>query len=651
MKSKISFFNKTIFKKNVTLYWPIWVLYTVFLVFVQPVMFWSSCYYSKYYDAYTYQDKLEDLIEVIYFDFHVYIIAFVALASGMALFHYLYNHKSANMIHAFPVDRIQLFGTNVISEFAFLAVPQTISCLLLAIVALCNGVMEVHYVAYWWLLALGTDIVAIAVVTFCAMFTGHLMALPVYAIVMNYFSYLVYYLVYVVVTIFGFGMNDLGRATERTVALFSPTECFLYNVGLCEEFDPITRECTGVLVYGVEVLAVYLVVAVILFAAAFVTYKKRHIEQAGEFITVGWVKPIFRFGIALAGGVLGGILMREFLWSIGIGCNMTLFVLFLVLFGGACFFIADMFIHKSFRVFKKKNWMHCGICMAAIVVTFFGILGIGKQYENYQPELAEIETAYVDWGYEIKFEGEEAAEILALHKVILENKEVCLAAKVEFGYWDYEYVRIGYQLKNGDYIRRGYELPKGYEEIDTILTQVAAMETNPDNYLDYVFVDNYEKIVLFNGGWFEAQFIEDHFVDAEGDTIYNYNTVNFSPEQAKAFYDAIVADAKAGTLMKYNVYSQWMKEDMAASTWRGAEASIMIEFQNPNTENDTHLVLEEYSYTYPGGAYVEEYVDAENWYSAHLNFGPDCENIVSKLIEFGMIESVDDIYWGESLEE
>ena len=78
MKSKISFFNKTIFKKNVTLYWPIWVLYTVFLVFVQPVMFWSSCYYSKYYDEYTYQDKLEDLIEVIYFDFHVYIIAFVA---------------------------------------------------------------------------------------------------------------------------------------------------------------------------------------------------------------------------------------------------------------------------------------------------------------------------------------------------------------------------------------------------------------------------------------------------------------------------------------------------------------------------------------------------------------------------------------------
>ena len=129
MKSKRSFFNKTIFLKNVTLYWPIWGLYTIFLVFVQPLTFWSRCYYSKFYDKYTYQDKLEDLIEVIYLDVHVYFIALMALASGMALFHYLYHQKSANMIHAFPIDRVQLFGTNVLSGISFLAVPQTISSL------------------------------------------------------------------------------------------------------------------------------------------------------------------------------------------------------------------------------------------------------------------------------------------------------------------------------------------------------------------------------------------------------------------------------------------------------------------------------------------------------------------------------------------
>lgn len=658
MKSKKSFFNKTIFKKNATLYWPIWVLYTLLLLFTQPVIFWSSCYYARYYDMYTYQDKLEDLIEVIYLDMHVYIIAFAALASGMALFHYLYNHKSASMIHAFPVDRTQLFGTNVLSGVAFLAVPQTISCLLLAIVAVCNGIHEIYYVVYWWLLALGTDIVAFAVVTFCAMFTGHLMALPVYTIIVNYFSYLVYYLIYVTVTIFGFGINELGRKTEQIVELLSPTECFLQNIGLVEQWDPVTRECTGAEVYGVEVLAIYLVVAVVLYAAAFITYKKRHIEQAGEFITVGWVKPVFRYGIALAGGFVGSILMREFLRGIGIGCNMVMFVILLVLIGSVCFFIADMFLHKSFRVFKKRNWMHCGICLTAVVVTFFGILAIGKQYEDYQPELAEIESAYVDWGYDINFKDEEAAAVLALHKEILANKDTCMAALEKTGNVEYEYVRIGYQLKDGDYIRRSYQLPNGYEKIDAVLTQIAELEMDVDNYLDYAFVENYENIEVFHEGYFEASFIDDSFVNGEGDTVYNYRTINLSSEQAKELYDAVIADAKAGTLMKYNIRS-WrteidMKEMAAASTWKYSEAYLMIQFENPNLKKEAQIGSNQNSSVYNGALvqeYVQEHVDTENWYSAHLNVGPDCENIVNKLIAFGIIESVDDIWWGEISEE
>ncbi len=646
MKSKISFFNKTIFKKNMILYWPIWVVYTILLIFAQPIMFWSSCYYAKYYDKYTYVDKLEDFIDVLYLDSHVYFIALVALVSGMALFYYLYNHKSANMMHAFPVDRTQLFGTNVISGLTFLVVPQTISCLLLMIVALCNGVAEVHYVAYWWLLAVGTDFVAFAFVTFCAMFTGHLIALSVYAVIVNCFSYFIYYLIRITITVFGFGISDFGSKTLKFVALFSPTECLINNVGMCKNYDPVTRVCTGTLVYGVEVLVIYLVVAVLLYVAAFVTYKKRHVEQAGEFITVGWVKPIFRYGIALAGGFVGSILMREFLSSIGIGCNRIVFIILLVLLSAICFFVADMLIHKSFRVFKKKNWLHCGICMVAIVITFFGMLGIGKQYEDYQPKMAEIEYAYVDWGFEIKLEGEEAETILALHQEILDMKNICMEYEEKGGNKSYEYVRIGYVLKDGETIRRSYSLPNEYVQSHQILTQIADLETDVDNYLDYAFVQNYEKIENFGDGWFEARFLESAFVDSEGNTNYNSETKNFSAEQTKEMFDAVVADAKAGTLMKYNVHSQWMKEESAAS-YTSTQAYLLIQFKDPNSE-DSKLLLEEYSYTYPNGVQVEQSAEnAETWFSTHLIFGPDCENIVSKLIKFGFIESVDDIYWGE----
>lgn len=42
MKSKISCFNKTIFKKNVTHFWPIWLVYMGYLVFALPVNLWLN---------------------------------------------------------------------------------------------------------------------------------------------------------------------------------------------------------------------------------------------------------------------------------------------------------------------------------------------------------------------------------------------------------------------------------------------------------------------------------------------------------------------------------------------------------------------------------------------------------------------------------
>lgn len=41
MKSKTSFFNRTVFKKNVTLYWPIWVCYLLYGMVKVPGQLWS----------------------------------------------------------------------------------------------------------------------------------------------------------------------------------------------------------------------------------------------------------------------------------------------------------------------------------------------------------------------------------------------------------------------------------------------------------------------------------------------------------------------------------------------------------------------------------------------------------------------------------
>ena len=41
MKSKTSFFNRTVFKKNMTLYWPIWVCYLLYGMVKVPGQLWS----------------------------------------------------------------------------------------------------------------------------------------------------------------------------------------------------------------------------------------------------------------------------------------------------------------------------------------------------------------------------------------------------------------------------------------------------------------------------------------------------------------------------------------------------------------------------------------------------------------------------------
>ena len=49
MKSKTSCFNRTIFKKNFTHFWPLWLLYQIYLLVVIPVRVWQKAASPYYY--------------------------------------------------------------------------------------------------------------------------------------------------------------------------------------------------------------------------------------------------------------------------------------------------------------------------------------------------------------------------------------------------------------------------------------------------------------------------------------------------------------------------------------------------------------------------------------------------------------------------
>ena len=138
MKSKISCFNKTIFKKNLTHFWPLWLAYAGYMIIVLPASIWqkmSITYVDDYYSVSSRQlSNISTVLGNALNPFGVFIFAVVAV---MAVFSYLYSPKNANMIHSLPVNRKELFITNFLSEFVFMVIPEVIA--FIAAVFVCLG--------------------------------------------------------------------------------------------------------------------------------------------------------------------------------------------------------------------------------------------------------------------------------------------------------------------------------------------------------------------------------------------------------------------------------------------------------------------------------------------------------------------------------
>ena len=507
MKSKISFFNKTIFKKNVTLYWPIWGIYSLIVVIMQPGLVWLFNNMDYFSNGYADEMKFRDLMDTLRFENYVVLIAFAALLAGMALYSYMYNNKSANMIHSLPVDRTQLYGTTIISGLAFLIVPLFGAALLSTLLCLIYTIPGIGYVWLWFFVMAALAIIAFSIVSICALFTGHIVVLPMYVVAVNLLSWIVYYLISVVITTFGFGVTTLGSNAEDLAGVFCPIQCFNDNLSWAYHYSD-TGELVDISLTGVEFLLLYLVLAVVFYAAAYVIYRKRKIEQAGDFLTVNWVKPIFRGVVGIFGAIFGAMLVREVLLDTRIGCGMPLFVCMLLIIGAICYFAADMFIKKSFHVFKKKNWLGCGVFSVVVLVAFFGMYALANKYENEVPKLADIEQAEIQLGYEITLYGEAAAPILEIQKDILAQADY-IESRVSDGDRYYNMVRISYQLKDGDTITRRYALSQEDEKLNAIYKKIVLLEQDEENYLVNTFGKNYANITTFYGGSLEAYFIND----------------------------------------------------------------------------------------------------------------------------------------------
>ena len=143
MQSKTSYFNATLFRKNLTRFWPLWGLASfIGALFPLAVLLdmvhrgWNVLsapdFTGMYYDAVS----AVPVINLVY-----------AALCAMAVWSYLYNARSVGLMHTLPIRREGLFLTNFLSGLSMTLIPYAVTGVLCVVVSLCGGAFDVKGLA------------------------------------------------------------------------------------------------------------------------------------------------------------------------------------------------------------------------------------------------------------------------------------------------------------------------------------------------------------------------------------------------------------------------------------------------------------------------------------------------------------------------
>ena len=471
MGSVTSCFNLTLFRKNLARFWPIWGLYTLFWVVLLPVgVLLRRSYWDKGLARAFPLDLMDDGNPTLL------LAVFFGILCAMAVFSYLYSARSVGMLHALPMRREGLFLTNYLSGLAFLWVPNFGVFLLALAAEALNGAVVFSSLFTWLVVCSLMCLFFFSFAVFCAMFTGHLLALPAFYGILSLLASALASLIQGIAREFLFGFD--GASWLRSWAMWlSPAFKLLQDTGMEYSADGNARYC------GLGLVVLYALVGLVLAGLALVLYNRRHLERAGDVITVGWVRPVFQYGTALCSAIALGSFFYSIFYTLLPQRSWTLLG-WMVLWGAAGCFIAAMLLQKRFQVFKSC-WRGCLtflLCLVAAMCTLeLDVIG----FENRVPDAAQVKAVSVSGVSSTPYDSgsrpcymlddpDLIRQVTALHAAITDRKEALEAwaaqpDKADEWYSDEtgadlqssatEQVELLYQLTDGSILRRAYTIP------------------------------------------------------------------------------------------------------------------------------------------------------------------------------------------------
>ena len=439
MKLRTSFFNPTVFRKDLTRFAPTWALYTVGLFMMLAVCMDSDFEYRK----------AMNLAEII--GFMAVLNMGYGLLNGQLLFGDLFSSKHCNALHAMPLRRECWFFTHTVSGLLFSFGPNLVMCIVAGLM-LGGG----WPAAALWLLAVTMQyLFFFGLAVLSALCVGNRFAMVLLYGIINFLSLIVYWFYYSI-------YEPLLYGVYCDPEIFT-TLCPVWQLGgTGYDLVQVTKDHSSLSMHdfalgeGWGYLTICALIGIGLLGLALMLYRRRKLESAGDFMAVRALEPVFlglyTMSMAAFFQMFADLFSQDEYIFLGLGMVIG-------------FFTGLMLIKRTIRVFRLRTiltFLLVGVAFAgSMVLTYIDILGVTR----YVPRAEQVEAVYLDsWRSDPEavfldspgFDAPEDVELACqLHQAILDGER---EDKSDY----YTGICLTYQMKNGRVIQRYYPSVAAY---------------------------------------------------------------------------------------------------------------------------------------------------------------------------------------------
>lgn len=524
MRSGTLFFDGTIYRKTLTRFWPLWTVNLVIWLFALPfngLMQMGDDPYGSSRSLLRFARNVGDMAAQTGLVFAL----LAGLIVAMAVCSYQYNNRSANFMGALPIRREGIFFSTYLAGLTMLIVPNVVVFLLTLLVEAAGGALMVMPLLFWLAALSAMEFFFYSFAVFLGQFTGHVLVLPVFYGVFNALAMGIYVLFNWVLNAYYFGYSNVSDFWIALVQCLTPVWAMSeIHIHVIQESGVWVTEIRGLWIAGA-----YAVAAAVLAACALLLARRRHLETAGDIVAVKIMRPVFKYGVSTCAGLFIGLIMYEMFGFSQLGLMIAV-----ILWGLVGYFVAQMLLDKSVRVFKK--WKGAAVMTAAFVL-LFAVVGLDLTgYETYVPAVNEVKSVEIAGPHGYPYDSgsalnatltdpEDIADVITLHQTIVKYGEDGEAYENEYSGWN-NFV-VTYTLKSGVRVRRSYNVRFGSDLNALSQTLMDKEQVRRQSYgLDCLEEYELKSATIFR--------------DGEGREVWG--------EDAWELWNAVMADFEAGDI-------------------------------------------------------------------------------------------------------